>query len=157
MKAIVHALKNTKLAILILCCFLVIGCGQKDSAIKSLENGSVVAWSAEDVSLVVSNDDCGKAFQTINGLISVFQYKDGIQIATHLWGGATQQDKKDKFPYMLDPVTGLSTASKITSTLIENGKLVQTVFREKDGATQKFKFADAQETKIQSFMKAGNL
>lgn len=138
-----HFFQSTKIAILILFGSVVVGCGQRDGAITSLKNGSMVAWSTDDA-MVATNEDCGKAFQTINGLITVFQYKDGSQIATQLWGGATTQEKKDKFPLMIDSVTGLSTASKISSSVIENGKLVQTVTREKDGATQKFKFSDAQ-------------
>lgn len=117
------------------------GCSQKDAAITSLKNGSMVAWFADGEIDSFNNDDCGKAFQSINGLITVFQYKDGSQIATQLWGGATTQDKKDNFLLMVDPVTGLSTVSKISSSVIENGKLVQTVIGEKNGDTQKFKFS----------------
>jgi hypothetical protein len=122
--------------------FVLIGCGSGDPEIADFKKGAVVAWAPldDDNPAHSSEQNCEKAFANQNGLIIVYQNNEKNFNTTLLWGGKTDQSKKDSNPMRIDPVTGFKVAASIQSSKLEGNKLVQEITRP-DGAKQRHSYS----------------
>jgi hypothetical protein len=127
-----------------------VACGSNIPDINAFKKGEVVAWTVlgDDKHTPSTEQNCEKVFGTKNGLILVHQIDGNNQITTLLWGGSTEQSKKDANPMRIDPISGLKGSSKIESSSLVNDKLTQIVTRS-DGAKQKIIFSQNKKDKNQ--------
>ncbi len=125
-------------------------CGSSVPDIADFKKGEVVSWTMlnDDKHTPSTEQNCEKVFKNKNGLILVHQNEGNNQITTMLWGGATEQSKKDANPMRIDPVTGLKMSATIETSSLVNDKLTQIVKRP-DGAKQKYIFSQNKKDKNQ--------
>ena len=134
--------KNIQVALTLIFPFTLIGCGSSAPEIIDFKKGAVVAWAPldDDNPALSLEQNCEQAFANQNGLIIVYQNNDKNFNTTLLWGGKTDQTKKDSNPMRIDPVTGFKVAATIQSSKLDGDKLVQEITRP-DGAKQRHSYS----------------
>lgn len=136
---ILMKLLNITLALMIA---FIAGCGSKSDELRSFSSGESVAWRLIDGNIknqsVLNDQDCQKQFESSNGIINLYAINNDKFESFMLWGGATDQLKKNNTPIHI-PETGEKTSFLINKVNIESGKLKVNVTRD-DGANMSFDF-----------------
>jgi hypothetical protein len=134
---------------------ILFGCGGGSVDITDFQKGDVVAWRMlNDKNHIPSTEqDCGKAFEDKNGMISVYQNIDNKQVVTLLWGKATDRQKIDaSFMQIYEP-NGLKVPAEIINSTLKGDKLEQVV-SQPNGFNYTFEYSQNKKEKNQIRLEA---